>query len=268
MLELCCLAQVCVTKLGLWDLAGKINRGEDLHVGVGAQLLGVTYQQGMQLKKEKDPKLLHYRNCGKVVNFGGPGGMAAKTLRLAAKRGYGLELSLEFCTELLRCWKLAQPDCSAFLEWIRRLPKEFVSGLGQRYSVQIPGTTLVRRGCTYCAAANTHFQGLGAVLEGSIGYEIAREQFTGIQRDTGERSPLSHSHTWCFVHDEFILETTEDTRTEVATRLNTIMVNVAKPYLPDVAIKSEVTVMRRWSKHAFSEIGTDGEYTIWDDSKT
>lgn len=250
-LELSTLAQVIVTNLGRRDMADKINRGEDLHCHVGAEMLHITYAEAMARKAENEPVLMNGRNCGKVVNFGRPGGMGAKTLRLYAKQSYGLDFTIGFASELIQIWNRANPDGCAFLEWVGRLPKDSRG----RYELQIPGSTIVRANATYCAACNSRFQGLGAILEAHVGWIIGCETLD-------PASPLGCCRLVNFVHDEFILECPIGRQTEAGARLGQIMREAAQPYLPDVKIEAEAVAMARWSKKA-KRIEKDGELQIW-----
>lgn len=234
-LELATLAQCCVSLLGLRDMAGKINRGEDLHSHVGAEILGVTYAEFVERKNE--PEFANARNCGKVVNFGCPGGMSAKTLVIYAKQSYGITIDYPFAMDLVSHWRRANPDGVRFLDYVHRLQ------LGDRFAVRIPGTTIERRGITYCAACNTHFQGLGAAVESFVGWLLL-----GKHRDPGDI--LSVCRPVMFVHDEFIFEVPEGLETEAAAEIRQTMIDGAAPYLPDVRIDAEASAMIRWSKNA------------------
>lgn len=245
-LELCTLAQVCVSRLGRWDMASFINAhgASALHDKMGAQILGVSFEEGLERKREGDKEFKNARNCGKVPNFGCPGGMAAPTLRLYAKASYGLVLTLEECESLIQNWRTANPDGVAFLKYIRTLQR------GKRFDLVIPGTTIQRNRATYCSAANCHFQGLGATIEAYVGWLIMRT-FLG--------TPVKIVN---FVHDEFIVECPIDWRTKVAEMLHFLMVEGAKKYLPDVKINAEYSAMAYWSKNA-DDRRINGELAIY-----
>jgi hypothetical protein len=197
------------------------------------------------------------RNNGKVVNFGCPGGMAWRTLKIYAKQNYGISLTDERAQYLVQLWRKTNPDGVAFLEYVHRLD----NGHG-RFDVRIPGTQIVRKNCTYCAACNTHFQGLGAVLEGHIAWLFARESHLGVTPE-GRPSPMRWARPWNFVHDEHIFEVLTEARTEVYYRMVAVMREGASQYMPDVCCESEAICMARWSKRAKSKI-VNGELTIWD----
>jgi hypothetical protein len=250
-LELATLAQVCVSLLGRGDMAARINRGEDLHARVAAEILEVDYAEAIERKRAGDKEMKNARSCGKIVNFGRPGGMAAKTLCLYAKQSYGVHFDIPFAERLIELWGRSNPDGVAFLKYVRSLRR------GDRFDVVIPGTTIARNQTTYCSAANCHFQGPGAALEAAVGWEIAKAQHVG-------SGPLRASRLVNFVHDEFIVETPIGTQTEVARALNGIMVGpAAQRYLPDVRISAEFAAMARWSKAAEGRFDAAGNLLIW-----
>ncbi len=264
-LELCTVAQVIVNVLGTRDMADKINSGVDLHCNVAQYLTGLGYAETFARKEESEVK--NFRQVGKVVNFGRFGYMGAETLVHYAKHSYHVDLSvvapasftgdaderaLNFARSLIVLWGKALPEGPEYLAYAKRLPE----GSGGRELV-IPGCTIKRRGISLAAAANTGFQGLGAVLEAYVGWQIARCIYLGIGALGRSGSRLCN-----FVHDEFILEVPLAWVTEVAAQLEEIMANAPKRYLPDVKIASEAVAMMCWSKNA-KRIVQNGELIPW-----
>ena len=257
-LELSTLAQCCIWLLGAHRMADRINAGEDEHSHIGCAILHMTYADfRAALKGEQKYVAKNARNNGKVVNFGCPGGMGWRTLRLYAKQNYGISLTDAEAQHLVQLWRRTNPDGMAFLEYVQSLRRP--DGL---YDVVIPGTSILRRGCSYNAACNTHFQGLGAVIEGHIAWLISREIHLGVT-PAGAPSPLRWAHPWNFVHDEHIVEVPIEARTEVYHRLGEIMSDGARRYMPDVQCGSEAVCMTRWSKRAENKF-INGEIDIWD----
>jgi hypothetical protein len=271
-LELCTLAQVIVN-LGIGRLmADKINGGMDLHCDVAKEMLGWSYKDTLAAVKNPEhaehKAVKNKRNCAKVVNFGRPGFMGAPTLVHYAKHSYKTnfetlapaELHSDpktraqlFAKQLIAHWENANPEGKEFLNYAKRLPE----GAGGKCIV-IPGTTILRRGATTAAGANTHFQGLGAALEAHVGWIITWEIFCG-------SGPLAKSGARMinFVHDEFLVEVPLAWVTEVAAQLETIMAEAPRPFLPDVKIASEAVAMMRWSKNA-ERVERDGQLIPWD----
>lgn len=266
-LELCTVAQVIVNVLCTHDMADKINSGIDLHCNVAQYLTGWTYEETHARKEESAVK--NFRQVGKVVNFGRFGYMGAETLVHYAKHSYHVDLSevapasftgdpderaLAFAKSLIVLWGKALPEGPQYLAYAKRLQE----GTGGRELV-IPGCTIKRRGISLAAAANTGFQGLGAVLEAYVGWQIARCIYLKIGALGRSGARLCN-----FVHDEFILEVPLAWVTEVAAQLEEIMANAPKRYLPDVRISSEAIAMLRWSKNA-KRIVDNGELIPWDE---
>lgn len=251
-LENCTLAQTCVS-LGIGHhLADMLNTGMSLHDVVGAVIHGVTYEQALALNAAKDAAWKHgSRQAAKITNFGAPVGMGAASLKVNAKIAHNVDMTLADAKRYLAAWREANPDGAAFLRYCGRLP---TSGGG--YSVQIPGTPVIRRGATFCAAANTHFQGLAAALCSAVGWEIYWAQFD-------PASPLFGCPLVNFVHDEFIVECPIGRQTRAAAELCRIMVDVGQPFVPDLRLSAEPAAMNRWTKDAEAVYSTDGELTIY-----
>lgn len=241
-LELCTLAQMCINYGVGWELADLINNDVDVHCVVGAQLAKVPFEQ-FDKKKLKD-----FRQRAKGVNFGAPGGMAARTLIAYTRAGYGVTMSEAEADETLRAWREKVPCGPRYLRSIRRFAD------GDRYTVPIPGTRILRRRATYCAAANTGFQGLGANVEADVGWAFAKEMYlpTGRMQDCRQVA---------FIHDEFGFEVPIARVQQVADVIHEIMVTVPRRLLPDVRIKAELAIMPRWLKGAES-VRKDGMWTI------
>jgi len=105
-IELVVLAYVCERQFGLQsELARLNNTGEDVHRLIAAAVLGKSLDQ--IVKSE--------RNSAKPVSFGRPGGMGAERLRLVAKAGYGVDLTLEGVEERIQAYHRLCPELDAFL---------------------------------------------------------------------------------------------------------------------------------------------------------
>lgn len=294
--ELAGAAQNAFTYLGRHHMLDMLNAGIDLHVHVGcavhggisyeelsAKIEAGTYEQiggGGDISPEEyaalPERMRHhfkpyseYRQFAKIPNFGCLGGMSyPPTLAIYARR-QGIRMTVDQAEHVLGAWQSANPDGQALLDWVKYdLPK-----WGHGFEVQIPGSGLVRRGAPYCAAANTLFQGLIAVLEGHVGWELMSAQLD-------PSHPLGQDcHMVNFVHDEFIQEVPEWYVTPAAQATLEIMTGpIVKRFLPDVKLGAEVTAMRRWSKKAKSKwVGSDGKphkefapgrsLTIWDEGQ-
>lgn len=136
-LELCTLAQVCLSRYGESVMADKINEGVDLHKYYAATMRGV--------KEEEVTK--GWRQEAKAANFGFPGGLGVNTF-IEFSAGYGLELTIPQATGMRKAWMSAFPEMTPYLD-----------GEAGRVTTL---TGRLRGNTTYCAEKNTPFQGLAA----------------------------------------------------------------------------------------------------------
>lgn len=228
-LELFTLAQVCAWKLGRRDLVDNMNSGRDYHAVIGAGIIGTSYEDVIARMKT-DPNVKAARDCGKYGNYGLCGYMTdPETFAYYVNHGSrtednprGLQWTPKKAEEVMKLWRRNAKDPVAFLRYIDSLKGDM--GL---YDVEIPGTSIRRRGCTRTAAANTHFQGLGAVVARRAGWKIAKAQYI-----TGEMP----SRTVLFIHDAFVAECKLAVRNEVAAIQERCMAEALTEVCPDMRI--------------------------------
>jgi DNA polymerase I len=241
-LELYTLAQTCVSWLGWSKLAEALNDGLDPHLILAAKIVGCSYDEAAKNKKREDVD--HARQIGKVFNFGKPGGMGNKKLKVWARKTYGVDLSLEQLEAYTAQWHEAFPEMRQHFARVNAMFGEDT----ERVSIETLWTERHRGGATYCAACNNGFQALGVDCAKAAACLIAEAEYC----DT--TSPLYGSRTVVFVHDEFIGETDDGPGAhDAAVECARLMTVGANQYLPDVPIpmsKMEPTLMRRWSKDA------------------
>jgi hypothetical protein len=105
-IELGTLAQACISQFGLDSKMGEaINAGQDLHQLFAARVTGEA------LEEVSKPD----RQNAKAINFGKPGGMGNKTLRLYAKTTFGVELDENQVQALADAWFELFPEMRQFL---------------------------------------------------------------------------------------------------------------------------------------------------------
>lgn len=282
-LELCTLAQVEIWTIQSRRKADRLNADECLHCHTAATILNTDYRGAYRLAKgEKDPRTGQWihaptkqgketRNLAKVPNFGKPGGMADKTLVAFARSSYGIRLGAtaenprptqeQAEAEAVRIghyWARANPDDVEYLQYVRTLKCP-----GGMYMTTIPGSTVRRKG-TYCAIANTHFQGLGAVVAGKINWALAWACYTDMDLPGwGRRFPaLRQCRVVSHAYDEWLLECPIGLQTQAGAELEWIVVTVGGTATPDVRLKTEAVAMSAWSKAA-ERVEKDGELLIW-----
>lgn len=264
-LELAMLAQANLWLVGYSKMAEAINAGKDLNTLFGSQMMGVGYEDMKARLKAGDPVAKGMRQAAKAGNYGLGGGMGAAKLA-STQRKVGLSL----CTSMARAEKCGEykvteyknraisPTCLECIaaaehlkrEWLRAWPemRDYLELASQVESaggeVEQLVSKRVRGGCTYSAAANTLFQGLAADGAKRALWLVTKECFTDAF------STLYGSRPVAFVHDEIILETPEAAGHAALKRLQELMVAGMKEFVPDVAVRTEGCLMRRWYKGA------------------
>ncbi len=132
----------------------------------------------------------------------------------------------------------------------RRGSTDLQNALDRDRVVTIP-TGRVRAGCSYTESCNWPFQALAADGAKLALYRLDR---------AGYRMAA-------FIHDEVLVEVPEapDYRA-VAEDVSRIMVEAMRNVCPDVDIRTEYAVMRRWSKHAQATCDKEGRLVPWEDA--
>lgn len=258
-MELRTWSQVCLALLGHSKMADVLNADGDPHSLVAADILHVSIDEALQRKKlgkDKDPDAYKARQCGKVVNFGCPGGMGAGRLVHAAKTSYGVEISESRAAALKKTWLATWPEAGEYLEVIRRLCEPNWVQIEQYKSRRFRG------GLGYCDCANTFFQGLAADAAKAAGWLIMKACYQGTLPD-GSPSALYGSRIVNFIHDEFLLECPAEIGHECADDLSSLMIQGAQPWVPDVKITTEAVIMTAWSKGAKRMRDADGRLVAW-----
>jgi DNA polymerase I-like protein with 3'-5' exonuclease and polymerase domains len=262
-LELCCLAQVCVEWFGYSEMRDALVAGQDLHLALAADILGITYEEAKKRSKAGDAEVKHHRQLSKIANFGYGGFMGAASFVEYAE-GYGVAITEEQAKELKDNWLRKWGVMRKYFERILRIV-DSGAPFEQIYSGRLRG------GCTVCATANTAFQGLAADGAKRALWFVARECYLGSPWEeipdpvTGEkhkgRTALFGCRPVLFIHDEIGMEVPFDEKnprpaSDAAHRLSAVMVAAMKFYVRDVPVKAEPVLVRRWYKGAEAVYGT------------
>jgi len=251
-LELHTVAQACLVLVGWSDLAEALNAKIDPHLALGAELIGITYAEALELKHE--PEVKDARQIAKVANFGFPGGLGARGF-VAYATGYGLAITEERAAEVRRAWLARWSEFAAYFEHVRGLCEPLgVAEVTQLYSGRVRGMV------PYTAACNTYFQGLGADGAKASLWEVTRRAYA----DPG--SSLYGVRPWNFVHDQILAEAPIETAPEQAIELARVMVEACNRYLPDVPVRCEPCLSFVWSKNA-EAVYSNGRLVPWDQAR-
>jgi DNA polymerase I-like protein with 3'-5' exonuclease and polymerase domains len=264
--ELAALAQNCYTRYGHSRMMELINEGYDLHMWLGEKIFlweGNSQEdwENLPSKKDDDPDFhgkKFYRQLSKALNFGKPGGLAAKTF-LTYARGYGVELTLEKAEELLAFWVKSFPEMEEHLQptgdgngtVLDKSTGEYETFAAYR-GVTITGR--IRSKCGYCAACNYSFQGL--VADG-IKWAMWFLWLDGFRMVN-------------MIHDEVIFELREDDPEihQKIARIKQVMLHGMRLVLPDMTgLAADGALMRSWRKEAEELIHPVYNHTlIWEDA--
>lgn len=256
-LELRTLAQVCVSLFGKSRLAEVLNSGKDPHLQVAATLLKIEYDVAKARYDAGDDAVDGARQLGKVANFGMPGGLGIDSLIYYAKKNYGLEMSEHDAKKLKANWLRAYPEMEQYFALIDRHCSSNVEE--NTAYVQHLFSNRIRGDVPYTVACNSRFQGLGADATKAAGFLVAWACYVD------KESPLYGARIVNYIHDQFILEIDEARAHEGALELARLMVEGAKPFLPDVPpTVSKPVVARCWSKKA-RQVWKNGRLVPWEE---
>ena len=295
--ELSTLAQV-----NLWlphafsRMAEAINSGKDLHSVLGAQMLGLSYDEFRTLVKSKDPIANLIRFAAKAGNFGFGGLMGAPKFVLTQRKAKGFPIDPldpskgnhgSMCRlggrEVTPCGtvKITEwfghsipPVCEQCVDFSSELKEMWLKtwsemkdyfkwvkalqGVSDGFGQMVsPGTGYVRGGMNASQAANHPFQHLMAMGAKHALWNVCKECYL----DTA--SPLFGSRPVVFAHDEIICEIPEENMHAAAYRQRDVMVASMKEFVPDVAMGAEPALARRWYK-AMATVHEAGKLIAWE----
>jgi len=254
-LELCTLAQVNSWLFKDCSMAQRLRDGADLHLHFASVLLGIPYEEALELLKARDPKMKRTRQMAKVANFGYPGGMGAEAFRSYAK-GYGLEISEREAKDLRDNWFTAWPEMEPYFNFVNSQ----IQGRGFNGEIRQFVTDRVRGDVSFTQACNSYFQGLAADGAKHALFQVSKRCYTDPD------SVLYGSRPIMFIHDEIVLETPEDKAPEAADELARVMRDTMQLFTPDVPIKTDVALMSRWYKDAEETRSLSGKLQVWQPS--
>lgn len=214
--ELCALAQTCITKFGFSRMGELINSGADLH----------RWFASIILKKSEDQVTKQERTYAKACNFGFPGGLGVKQFLEYAKHTYGIDdLDLKTAKDFKVQWLEAFPEMNSYL-----------SAQGHAYRTKAISATItgrLRAGCTFTQAKNFPFQGLAADGAKISLFNLITSDFRVLN----------------YVHDEFVIELLDDEfLIERRSEAEHIMVQGMRAVCPNVEIRIESEICDYWKK--------------------
>lgn len=257
-LELRTLAETCYTWLGHSNLGDALNDGLDPHTVVGAQIAGISYEEGIRRYDALDETFVDDRGAGKVGNFGLPGGLGVDTFVDYAFKAYGVRLTLDRAKEVKESWQQAWPEMVPYHKLIKS-KKDYETGY---YIIEHVGSGIVRACSAFTKAANSPFQSLGASCAKRGMYYVTKTAYS----DT--KSPLFGARPVNFVHDQVIAEVPylqwgPDRTDAAAKEFARLFAAGAQSYLKFVKISCKPVLMMNWSKKAKQVHDEKGRLIPW-----
>lgn len=245
------LAQCIIWGCGDRRFADKVNSGRDIHAELGSDILGTAYEEIQRRRKAGDIEAEEARDCGKPGNFGLSGGMRKwQTLQGYARRGYNVRMSEERTKAVIAAFdRYAAEDGRG--AWLKRA-NLFKNAEG-RYDVQLPLTSIWRRGVSGTDCRNNPFQTLGALIATEAGWQIAKGQYL-----TG-KCPGSMIF---FVYDDFTSECKPDDVAEVAAFHERAIEEAGQKISPDVKYSGDSRALSHLSKGTKAKKDSDGRLTV------
>lgn len=286
--ELVGLAQVLCDMYGEQssEMASALRAGQELHLLLAADILGIGYDECVQRHKAKDKAVKEARQLAKAGNFGFPGGLGAVNFVKFSKATYGVIL----------CGSGSEPGpthnkdrddegvCLACIDagrdlknkWLSRFPEmrtyfsdmgDLVERAGGSAQIEQHRSGRIRGGVGYCDGCNSFFQGIVADGAKAAGWMLTKEAYTDRQ------SPLyrARARVVAFIHDEFMLEVDDDLHLgadslarAAADRVSELMVQGMRLFIPSVPVKADAHLMRRWYKDAEPIFDDNGLLVPWE----
>lgn len=115
--ELRSWAQVCIDLIGFSALADALREGQDIHLRLAAEFLGIPYAEAVALYEAGDEGITNLRQIMKVPNFGLPGGMGAKRL-VAAFKQVGIVITEARASQIIHAWRRTWTEAPKYLDYI------------------------------------------------------------------------------------------------------------------------------------------------------
>lgn len=298
-LELACVGHVTYELLGESVHRDLYNAGVDLHGYLGAQLAlnsdesahpllrdfqtacrdegirayPMAVYEAFQLLKVHDEEDVrkfykHFRNFAKPVGLGFPGGLGPATMVEFARKTYGVVLTEEQAYAFREFWRVTYPEMPRFFDWINGQTDQFNTGRGGETLYEyITPMGMVRRGATFCAAANgTCMQSPGAEAATTGAILVSQACYDPTAGPDGSPSVLYGCRPIAFVHDQIIGETTRD-RTLWSAQCEEVarLIRVgAEMVLTSIKMRTDEALLTHvWSKAAVPVRNEQGNLIPW-----
>lgn len=254
--ELHAWAQVCLKLIGFSRLAELLNAKMDVHMLLGCRVAGFDdYELAVKHKKEKPYK--DWRQGGKALAFGGPGGLGWRSLKEYARMTYGVIWDDSEAQAAHGFWKQTLPEAQPYFDYVKR-----VVGAERNYgTVEQLFSGRLRGGTHFTNACNSYFQGLAADCAKDAGFRVSKACYVD------RSSPLYGSRIINFVHDELVVEVPIHLAHAAAEETVSLMEAAGRVWMPDVPPRAEPALMKRWAKDAAPKYDENKRLIPWEPEK-
>ena len=248
--ELHTMAQVQKILFGSSALGDALNSGQNVHLKVGAQVLGISYEEALERYKAGDPVVSKARSNAKPVNFGGMGGMGARTMHITRLKEEEV-WDIEDLKTIQKAWRETQPELTAF----------FALGTQEGYGcvVKTIGWGRLKYVSSFTQANNLKFQAPTADGAKNAVCEVVRRCYVV------KESALYGCRLVNFVHDELILEIPNDPSRfkAIVEEFKKVMCDEYNKITPDYPVSVDAALMAYWSKAAEYIEDENGNPVVW-----
>lgn len=231
--EMRAYAQLEYWMFGDSPMRDSLNAGRNLHRELGADILGISYDEMVKRYKARDKQAVDAAQFAKIPNFALQGGGGSGILPDYAK-GMGIELSKAHAKELAELYYKRN-------KYIKQMHKHYKSFVHKRF--EHPISKRLRYIDRYAQACNNPFQGLIADAMLYAGCRLAEAEYI-------PGGALWGSYSVLFMHDEYLFEMPEECASEHAWRATKIFCDACTEFMPDVPMTAEPALMRRFAKGA------------------
>ncbi len=262
-IELRTWAQVCYSLFGESKMREALNAGIDAHTQLASLIMQIPYEEALaDFKVNRKGRVYLPRQASKAANFGFPGGAGYARWREYARSNYHVDVPEDDSSAPMDAkrvktfWREAWPESWLYADWCSA-QCEAGNGAGLVEQVFVGR---FRGGLRYPELSNTLFQGLASDLAKAAFFQLSKACYAQ------PVSPLFGSRPVNFVHDEVVTETPDNGRAhEAAMEQERLMIETARPFLPDITnIECETVLARRWSKAAAPVREQNGRLIPWD----
>jgi len=203
-----------------FKMMGAYKNGDDLH----------RLTASLVLNKDMDSITPQERQAAKAVNFGLIYAMGAAGLRQYAEQSYGAEMTLEQAKEFRRRFFTAYTGIEKWHHGLKREPpKESRTLTGRKFTFS--------ENAGLAILSNTPVQGTAAdIVKKALGLLISRLKG-------------ADTHIVGVVHDEILLESSDEKADETAELLKSTMEEAGNSILKYIPCQADVSVSQNWAKY-------------------